>query len=456
MILKAGKDHSQSASYRPISLCSTLGKLLERLFLKLLNRFMDDNQLRRERQCGFARGRSAQESIIKLADDVANAFKGGRHLVGVFIDMEKAFDKVWHAGVIFKLLNDSAPLHLIKIIASFLIGRKFQIRDGEVLSTIRDLEASAPQGGTSSPNIYTYYMKDMPGSDLMDILCNWSDGSSYADDNAEWRSFCKTDSGFRIACAEIQRYLDQLQVWGSRWRLLPSPAKTEVMVFSDSRLNRNREANLSLYGQKLKTVKEVRFLGTLFDQGLTWSNHIDKLVQKATPRSIQICRLAKTLRGADNRLVGQLINSMIVSIFDYSSVAWITASDTQWKKINQCQMRTLKAILRVPRRTADAAVLDRVNTGTYREIITERATRRFENLNNGNRNMSKFQNRCVNSDRSHRQRSPYEILTELADLEEPLQTTKCIICTYSPERAHIRLDRPNTLKLCQIHRLLQN
>ena len=156
MVAKPGKDPTLSGNYRPISLCATVGKILEKLFLKLLNKFIDDNGLRRARQCGFAKGRSAQESILKLADDVANAFKQSRQLIGVFIDMEKAFDKVWHEGVVYKLANDSAPMPLIKIIASFLMGRKFQIKDGDILSSIRDLGASAPQGGTSSPNIFTY------------------------------------------------------------------------------------------------------------------------------------------------------------------------------------------------------------------------------------------------------------------------------------------------------------
>ena len=130
---------------------------------------------------------------------MANAFKQGCHLVRVFIDMEKAFDKLWHAGVIFKLSEDSAPIALIKIIASFLMGRKFQIRDGDNLSTLRELGASAPQGGTSSPNIFTYFTRDIPGSDIIDSLCVWSNGSGYPDDNAEWRWFFKSKAAYRMA-----------------------------------------------------------------------------------------------------------------------------------------------------------------------------------------------------------------------------------------------------------------
>ena len=224
------------------------------------------------------------------------------------------------------------------------------------------------------------------------------------------------------------------------------------MLFTPAKsINRNREIDLYLYGQKIKTVKEVRFLGTIFDQGLTWSSHIDKLVQKATPRSIQICRLAKSLNGRNNRLLGQLINALILSIFDYSSVAWITAADCQWKKVNQSQMRTLKILLKVPRRTSDEAVLDRVNMATYRETITSRATSRFESINRGNMTLAKFQNRCLTSDKTHNQRSPYELLTASADLMPVLTETKCILCTYSEGVTNLKVAHPNRYHLCSQH-----
>ena len=451
MIPKPGKDSTKSGNYRPISLCATMGKILEKIYLKSFNRFLDEKNKRRPRQCGFAKGRSAQESVIKLADDISNAFKKGQHVIGVFIDLEKAFDKLWHNGVLYKLLKDEAPLPLIKIIASFLLNRTFQIKDGDILSSIRELGASAPQGGTSSPPIFTYYIADVPGSDTMDVICTRSDGSGYADDNAEWRAFLKTKTGLRIAEVEIQKYLDALQRWGSQWRMLPSPVKTEVMIFSDSKLNRNHETSLQLFGQQLRTVKEVCFLGVIFDQGLTWAKHINKLIQKATPRSIQIRRLAAALHGRDNGLVLQLVNSLIISLFDYSSVAWINAATCHWNKIHQCQMRTLKGILNVPRRTPDHAVFNIINTPSFKEIIQSRAVNRFCAMNNNNPNMTKFQTRCVTSNRN-KFKSPFEKLTSLSGLDDRLTNTRCIICTYTPEGMTKPLPRPSTHKLCSSHR----
>merc|ERR1711911_396879 len=99
--------------------------------------FLDDKGLRRGRQCGFTRGRSAQESLLKLSEDAKSAFKGDRSLLGVFVDLEKAFDKLWHNGLIFKLLPNGAPLGMVKLIRSFLTNRLFHIKDGGKLSTPR-------------------------------------------------------------------------------------------------------------------------------------------------------------------------------------------------------------------------------------------------------------------------------------------------------------------------------
>ena len=228
MLLKPAKDGAYSANYRPISLCSVFSKILEKMYLRAFKKFLNDNNLQGTRQCGFKRGRSAQESLIKLADDCSNAFKMKKNVLGVFVDLEKAFDQLFHAGLLYKLQKDGAPLALIRIIASFLNQRTFRIKEKKVLSTSRPLEASTPQGGVGSPPLFIYYITDIPGMDLPTLVNLWLDGSGYADDCAEWRAYVN----LLIAVQEMQRYLNKLENWGSKWRLLPSPTKTKVVIFS--------------------------------------------------------------------------------------------------------------------------------------------------------------------------------------------------------------------------------
>ena len=415
MILKPGKDGSFSANYRPISLCSVLGKLLERLYLRSFNKFLVSNNLQRERQCGFRKGRSAQESLLKLSEDCMTAFKTKKELIGVFVDLEKAFDRLWHKGLLFKLLEDRAPVHLIKMIASFLTDRYFQIKEKEVTSTERPLEASAPQGGVGSPPIFTYYIKDMPGTDMPTLANMWSDGSSYADDAAEWRAF----ANLLIAVQEMQRYLKELEDWGSKWRLLPSPTKTEVIVFSRSTRSSKESPKLYLYGQELKVVEKVKFLGTIFDTRLTWQPHITYLTSKAVPRAFQIAKVARCLNGRDPQLVLNLINALITSLYDYASVAFAPMAETHWQQIHNVQMRTLKAAAALPRRTPDRVILDIIDVEPMRTTIMNRAKRRFDNINANNRALLKYQQRHAElAWKRPTNKSPYDTfkpMTEAAD-----------------------------------------
>jgi len=86
------------------------------------------------------------------------------HTKAVFLEMEKAFDRVWHDGLIHKLHTMSnVPKH-IKIIKSFLLDRYFKIEISNLHSSTRSIKAGAPQGSCLSPLLYTFYINDFPSS----------------------------------------------------------------------------------------------------------------------------------------------------------------------------------------------------------------------------------------------------------------------------------------------------
>ena len=435
MLPKPGKDGSFSENYRPISLCSVLGKLLEKMYLRAFNKFTLDNNLQRERQCGFKRGRSAQESLLKLAEDCATAFKTKKEVLGVFVDLEKAFDRLYHRGLIYKLIQDNAPLGLTRIIASFLQDRTFRIKEKGTLSTPRPLEASAPQGGVGSPPLFSYYLFDMPGSDHATLASAWSDGSAYADDNAEWRAF----ANLLIATQELQRYLDRLEEWGSKWRLLPSPTKTEVIIFSRATNGSRVKPKLYLFGQELKVVEQVKFLGTIFDRRLTWQPHLSYLTSKAIPRSFQIAKISQCLNGRNPELILDLINSLVTSLYDYASVVFAPMAETHWNLVHNVHMRMLKSAAGVPRRTPDRVIFDTVNTPPMRETIMKRAQRRFENINRDNPALSKYQKRHAEMAwKRPTNKSPYDVFKPV------YRTYDCYHCLFENNHFCVPLPNPAT------------
>ena len=94
-ILKRGKDKSKAESYRPISLTSCVGKLMERLINTRLMWYLEDKKHITPEQAAFRQDRSTEDQITYIAQAIEDAFQDKKHTLAVWIDLEKAFDKVW-------------------------------------------------------------------------------------------------------------------------------------------------------------------------------------------------------------------------------------------------------------------------------------------------------------------------------------------------------------------------
>ena len=86
----------------------------------------------------------------------------GKKACGIFFDILKAFDKVWHAGVILKLIRLDMPKYLIRFVKSFLEDRCFKVQVNEELSEEHPIECSVPQGSVISPFAFLTHLNDIP------------------------------------------------------------------------------------------------------------------------------------------------------------------------------------------------------------------------------------------------------------------------------------------------------
>ena len=100
---KKNKDPADPKSYRPISLTSHPGKLLEGMVKARLERFLESKNIINPFQSGFRKGRSTIDQLVRLQHDVLYAKNRGRSVVATFLDLEAAFDLAWHSGILYKL-----------------------------------------------------------------------------------------------------------------------------------------------------------------------------------------------------------------------------------------------------------------------------------------------------------------------------------------------------------------
>ena len=96
---KPGKPAKLPSSYRPIALTSAVAKLLEKIINIRLVNHLESNRLLSPCQFGFRKMRSAQDALLCFSSNVANAISRGEHVVGIFFDMEKAYDYTWRYGI---------------------------------------------------------------------------------------------------------------------------------------------------------------------------------------------------------------------------------------------------------------------------------------------------------------------------------------------------------------------
>ena len=117
-IPKPGKDCSIPTNYRPISLLSNMGKILECLILSKLNDFEEDNKIVIPNQFGFKKKHSTIQQILRITEKASLNFNENKSTGLVLLDIEKAFDSVWHDALIHKLSILKFPMIFVKLIKS--------------------------------------------------------------------------------------------------------------------------------------------------------------------------------------------------------------------------------------------------------------------------------------------------------------------------------------------------
>ena len=123
MIHKPSKRRSDSCSYRPISLLCCLSKVFEAIMTKRLMSWAENTDQLSTEQSGFRKHHSTNDKLFELTQAVSQAQRLSTRVGAVFLDIEKAFDRIWHNGLCYELLHMNAPALLLRWISSFLRDR---------------------------------------------------------------------------------------------------------------------------------------------------------------------------------------------------------------------------------------------------------------------------------------------------------------------------------------------
>ena len=143
----------------PVSLLPICGKVFERLIYNEVYPCLIDNNLISSHQSGFIGGDSCINQLLSITHEIYKSFDEGFEVRGMFLDIAKAFDRVWYDGLTFKPQENGISGKLLLFLKDFLKSRKQRmVLNGQHL-TQRDVNAGVPQGSTLGPLLFLVYIR---------------------------------------------------------------------------------------------------------------------------------------------------------------------------------------------------------------------------------------------------------------------------------------------------------
>ncbi|GBN92942.1 putative RNA-directed DNA polymerase from transposon BS [Araneus ventricosus] len=294
--------------------------------------FLKTNNFLHRCQSGFRKDRSTLDDLLALETDIHLAFLQRKHLVAIFFDIEKAYDRTWRYGIL-KNLHDFNPRGNLPIfIQNFFKLRRFQVRVGSELSDFFIKEEGVPQGSVLSITLFSIKING-----ILNQLPFTVKGFLYVDDL--YVSCAGED--MNVIQRQVQTAINNIQTWSVKNGFTFSTTKTAGVHFCRKR-KLHLDPEIQLDGHKISFVNEIRFLGIVFDKKLTFLPHI-KTLRKRCEQALNILRvLSSTSWGADQPSMMRIYRSTILSKIDYGCTIYGSARKSVLQKLDPVHHTALR------------------------------------------------------------------------------------------------------------------
>ena len=226
-IPKPGKDTTKPENYRPIALTSCLCKTMERMVNARLVHSLETTHAFSDEQCGFRKGRSTTDHLVRFETFVRESFAKEKHVVAIFFDLEKAYDTTWKRGILNKLHELGFRGKLAHFLEGFLDSRTFKVRAGSTYSDTFEQEMGVPQGSILSPTLFNVQINDITKVAKQALSGKESECSLFVDDFA----LCISASNLHRAERQLQLCVNKVQEWVVQNGFKFSETKTVTMHF---------------------------------------------------------------------------------------------------------------------------------------------------------------------------------------------------------------------------------
>ena len=331
-------DEELLENYRPVSTLPVFGKILEKLIYARLCSFLAAKGIIYENQFGFRKGHSTSHAVNYSINYVNKHIRKKQHVLGIFIDLSKAFDTLPHDKLLHKLNHYGIRGNALKLLSSYLSSRKQYVNVLEEKSDILAVMFGVPQGSVLGPLLFLLYIND---------LCNVSNNGKFilfADDTNIFIAANTKELVFEKAneiLLNVNKYMTS--------NLLHINSKKSCYIhFSPHRNEPLRDLDvdpdqlqLTINGAIIRQVTETKFLGVTIDSRLNWRPHIRALNMKLKSACGRIYRVINSL---PTRLHKDIYHTLFESHLGYAISVWGGVCKTNVEPLFLTQKKCVRII----------------------------------------------------------------------------------------------------------------
>ena len=323
-IFKAG-EAIISSNYRPISLTSVPGKLLESIIRDRIVDHLEDHQLIGKSQHGFLRGKSCLTNLLEFFFFVFKEHDRTRAVDVVYLDFRKAFDKVPHGRLVAKVEALGIGGRVLQWIRSWLMNRRQRVVVNGVASGWAPVSSGVPQGSVLGPLLFIIYINDLDVGLVSKV-------SKFADDTK-----IGINAADPTAVRDLQSDLEKIGRWSEEWQMPFNVDKCRVLHAG----YHNADANYTLLDAPIRTTEVQKDLGVLITKDLKFSLQC----LDAEKRANKILGYVKRQFSYRNKeTVLTLYNSLVRPLLEYAVQFWSPTLRQDVNRLEKVQARATKLV----------------------------------------------------------------------------------------------------------------
>ena len=275
-----------------------------------------------------------------------------RYIIGIFLDLSKAFDTIDHNILLYKLKHYGFRGVVYEWFVSYLENRKQYVSFKNNKSDLKNIICGVPQGSILGPLLFILYVNDIVNTSHVFNFTLFADDTTILYSHKDLETQVPT----------INRELSEVSNWFKTNKLSVNASKTNFMILGTSQMTKKYDQDDSLQiildDTKLDRVTNTKFLGVIIDENITWKQHIDA-TSKTISRNIGV--INKLKHYLPGRILYSLYCSLVMPYINYGVLVWGNAYKTHVEKIFKLQKWAMRVISNSHYRSHSAPLFNKFN-----------------------------------------------------------------------------------------------